>query len=132
MMRILKSKKGIALENAILFLMVIFSLCFLIASFTLIGHYQGEIEKVQLAQRVELDQIGEDFLKDPDGFTDKSEKYSCYPTTVVETIDDVEVKYGVLRVEIGRDSEVVLYVKVELDSEGKPKGDPIVWRYSEP
>ncbi|MBR4032606.1 MAG: hypothetical protein IKJ07_07735 [Clostridia bacterium] len=115
-MNILKSKKGIALENAILFMMVIFSLCFLIASFTLIGHHQGEIEGIKLEQRVELDQIGEDFLKDPAGFTDDpDDQYSCSVTT--EDTDNV------LTVTIG--GNVVLYVRLN------STGNPIVWRYSE-
>ena len=116
-MRILKSKKGIALENTILFMMIIFSLCFLLASFTLIGHYQGKIENIRITQRVELDQIGEDFLQDPNGFTYTDDKYSC-------SVETVDTNYQVLTVKSGEN--VVLYVKT--DNAGNVK----IWRYSQP
>ena len=45
--QILKSKRGMALENAILFMLIIFSLCALLTSLTLIGHYQVKIEKMK-------------------------------------------------------------------------------------
>ena len=60
--QILKDKKGIALENAILFEIIIFSLCFLLTSLTLIGHYQVKIENLTLLNNVEIEQIGDDYL----------------------------------------------------------------------
>ena len=60
--QILKDKKGIALENAILFEIIIFSLCFLLTSLTLIGHYQVKIENLTLLNDVEIEQIGDDYL----------------------------------------------------------------------
>lgn len=61
--QILKSKSGVAIENAVMFILVIFSLCALLTSLTLIGHYQVKYEKNILKQDIEIDQIGEDFLK---------------------------------------------------------------------
>jgi hypothetical protein len=51
---ILKSKRGIALENAILFLIITFSLCALVLTFTIIGRYQSQIERALLEQKVAL------------------------------------------------------------------------------
>ncbi len=118
-MKILKDKKGIALENTLLFMMIIFSLCFLIASFALIGHYQGKIENIRITQRVNLDQIGEDYLESvKNSSTDfDSEGYDGYTCEVNEGDRTLTVKNG---------ETVVLYVKA--DSSGNPE----VWRYSQP
>lgn len=118
-MNILKSKKGIAIENAILFMMIIFSLCFLIASFTLIGHHQGEIEKAVLENRIELDQIGENFVADASSFTDQPTTLGNYTYKAVN---------GVLTVWHKNDAEKNVMLYVEVDN----TGDVIVWRYSQP
>lgn len=60
--KILKNKRGVALENTLLFMLVIFSLCALLTNLTLIGHYQTRINKLTLENEVELEQIGEDFI----------------------------------------------------------------------
>ena len=77
--QILKSKRGIALENAILFMLIIFTLCALLISLTLLGHYQVKIEKMTLQQDIEIEQIGEDYLasvKAKTTFTDTYENYA--------------------------------------------------------
>ena len=113
-MKILKSKKGIALENTLLFMMIIFSLCFLISSFTLMGHYQGEIEKTMITNRVELDQIGEDFVAN-----NLKADYGDYE--VVANYDD-----GTLSVSHEKTGRFLLYVKIDADS------NILIWRYSQP
>lgn len=60
--KILKSKRGVAIENAILFLLVIFMLCALLASITIIANFQFKIDNMVLKNDVDLDQIGEDFI----------------------------------------------------------------------
>ena len=115
-MKILKSKKGIALENTIFFMMIIFSLCFLISSFTLLGHYQGEIENLTITNRVELDQIGEDFVANPSDFEETD--YDNY---------QVESESNILKVWHKNDKNkenVLLYVEVDGD-------EVITWRYSD-
>ena len=62
MKNILKSKRGFALESAILFMVITFTLCFLLTSLTMIGHYQVKIDSMMLLDDVEIDQIGEDYL----------------------------------------------------------------------
>ncbi len=49
--RILKNKKGIALENAILFMVIVFSFCALLTSLTLFGHYQTKLDKITLTNK---------------------------------------------------------------------------------
>ena len=56
------NKKGIALETAIVFLVVIFSFCTLVSTTALVGSKQGKIEKIRIENKAKLDQIGEKFV----------------------------------------------------------------------
>ena len=76
-MNILKSKKGIAIENALLFMMIIFGLCFLVSFVALIGHHQYRLDKTLIVNRATLDQIGEDFVRNPAGYEYTGDKYGC-------------------------------------------------------
>lgn len=122
--QILKSKSGMALENAILFMLIIFSLCALLTSLTLIGHYQLKIEKTVLLHDVEIDQIGEDFIAGLKGSgetfnKDGYENYTC------------EVDGNILTVwhKDDESKSVVLYVEAEFDGD---KVSVVKWRYSSP
>ena len=121
--QILKSKRGMALENAILFMLIIFSLCALLTSLTLIGHYQVKIEKMTLQQDIEIEQIGEDYLASVKTKTTFEQIYANYA---------YEVEGNALTVwrKIDENKKAVLYVEAELtaDEELNVK----VWRYSLP
>lgn len=54
--------KGISIESAILFMLVIFMFCSLITSYTVYRSYQVKIDKLQIESKIELDNIGEQFL----------------------------------------------------------------------
>jgi len=118
LMNILKSKKGVAIENALLFMMIIFGLCFLVSFVAQIGHHQYRLDDTLIKNRVELDQIGENFVK---GTISSGEN-------VVVGNYQYTVSGGVLKVYHKNDDlneNVLLYVKVE-------GGNPTVWRYSQP
>ena len=109
------------MENALLFMLVIFSLSALITSLTLIGHYQVKIENITLLQDVEIDQIGEDYLASiakKQTFTPVYENY------------DYSVSGNALSVwRTGDNPEnVVLYVEAERTADGQV--NVIKWRYS--
>ncbi len=108
-LKMLKSKKGIAIENAIIFLIVIFMFCALLTSLTMYGHYHIKLNNILLLNRVTIEQIGEDFL------ADELETYENY---------NYEVKDNVLIVKSGEN--VILYVKKDDD------GKLLTWRYSQP
>lgn len=79
--KILKSKSGVALENALLFMLVIFSLCALLTSLTLVGFFQTRINQLTIQHEVELEEIGEDYLYHvkkgtKNEFTISDEKYA--------------------------------------------------------
>lgn len=59
---LLKSKKGAALESAILFLIIVFTFCFLITSTTLLGRYQSKLDKTKNSLEFEREQLTENFL----------------------------------------------------------------------
>ena len=115
--KLLKSKRGIALENAILFMLVIFSLCALLTSLTLIGHFQTRINKLTLENEVDLEQIGEDFLANPALFDyDKDyENYTCIPVgsenyaMAVYSKSDTEFKSALLYIEVAKEGGEILH-----------------------
>lgn len=118
----LKNKRGIALENAILFMLVIFMLCTLLISMALVGNYQVQGEKKIFLAEVEIDQIGEDYLasvKAGDVFDETYEKYAY------------EVEGNALCVWRKNDDKktAVLFVEAEL-ADGEVS--VISWRYSLP
>ena len=121
--QMLKSKRGMALENAILFMLIIFTLCALLTRLTLLGHYQVKIEKMTLQQDIEIEQIGEDYLasvKAKTTFTDTYENYAY------------EVDGNALTVwrKTDENKNAVLYVEAELTADEELNVN--VWRYSLP
>lgn len=112
--QILKSKKGIAIENAILFMILIFTFCTLITFLTSFGQYQARLEKITLMNKVALEQIGEDFLAGDTAETlnTKYDNYTCEVTENTLTVTN-------------RSGTVVLYVV----KDGKKI---LQWRYSSP
>lgn len=123
MKQILKSKRGIALESAVLFMLIIFSLCALLTSLSLIGHYQLKIEKTVLLNDVEIDQIGEDYLASLKSGEEKfTESYENYEYKVDGNALTVWRKND-------REGVAVLYVEAEVNGE---QVDVLKWRYSTP
>lgn len=111
MKKILKDKKGMAIESAIIFMIIIFSFCALLSSLTLWGHYQTKLDNTVLLNKVTVEQIGEDFLS---GATqdELTTKYENYAITLSENILTVK-----------RSDTVVLYVEKD------DAGTLICWRY---
>ncbi len=120
--QLLKCRRGVAIENAIVFILVIFSLCAVLLNLTLIGHYQVKDENLIFSRDVEIDQIGEDYLacvKAGADFTQAYENYayevSGHALTVWHKADESKTP--------------VLYVEAYLiDSEVRV----LCWRYSLP
>lgn len=120
--KLLKSKRGIALENAILFLLVIFSFCALLTGMVAIGHAQIKVDAAVLQRDVQIDQIGEDFLTSVRKEAEFNKEYDNYNCTV---------EGSVLTVWRNDDTKktVLLYV------DAKKVDDTLTvtaWRYSAP
>ncbi len=127
--KILKSRRGVALENALLFMLVIFSLCALLTSLTLIGHFQTRINKLTLENEVDLEQIGEDFLYHVENtpgeeFVLTNTNYVCNPSLPNEN------RYALSVAHVSNTQHVLLYIQVERTPEGTV--NVLQWRYSFP
>lgn len=122
--KLLKNKRGMALENAILFMLIIFSLCALLTSLTLIGHFQTNINKLTLENEIKLEQIGENFVASPQSFSERVEyeNYICWPVPTennsyamaVYSKSDTEYKTALLYVEIAKESGAILHWRYSL------------------
>ena len=116
-MRRLKSKRGVAIESALIFMMVIFFLCLSVTTVVLAGHKRVDRAEDALLERVALEQIGEDFRTHVRmtggsvGFTASNAKYTY------------EVQGNTLTVK--QDNNVVLFVEVN------GNGAILQWRYTE-
>ena len=118
-----------AIENAILFMLVIFTFCALLASQTMIGNLQTKVEDAVLLRDVQIDQIGEDYLasiKAGEAFTESNEKYN-YENY------DYAVNENILTVwrESDQSKTVVLYVKVTVEVDSNDV-TVVKWCYSLP
>lgn len=109
-------RKGIAMESAILFMVVIFSLCTLLLSVSLIGRTQTRIDKNLALSQVGQEQMGENFLialqnGEPPA-TYETEKYACTTATTPEgrytlTVRLKDTNATVLYVEAAKEGDTV-------------------------
>ena len=135
-MQILKSKRGVAIENAIIFLLVIFLICALLTSLTLIGHYQVKIENMILLRDVEIEQIGDDFLASITAKQDFTQEYDNFAYLVAKVDKDAEDEADTLTLTVWYKSDesknVVLYVEVDAELALAGQVKVIKWLYSLP
>ena len=113
-MKLLKNKRGAAMESAILFMAVVFSLCLLLTTVISTSHLQVRVSKKQRARRLEIEQIGQYYVANP---------------TVFELSEEEKLKYEIEKTNTSlklktKNESVVLYI--ELDSDKKV----ITWKYS--
>ena len=125
-LRILKDKRGIAIETALLFMLVIFSLCALITSVATIGRKQSQLESRVFTKEVEIDQIGEDFIAylaagEASDFDAAGENYDFRV--------DKEENISALTLTNKGSTSVVLYIEAEKTGAGVKI---LRWRYSAP
>jgi hypothetical protein len=128
--KILKNKKGIALETAIWFMLAIAALSTLLISLSLIGNYQIKIEKMALQRKVEVDQIGEIYISYLE--THPTESEVVFPNDAYDT-GKYRVQANSTSLTVYRNngsSTPLLYVEAERGG----NGTVIVktWRYSLP
>lgn len=129
--KILKSRRGVALENAILFMILLFSLCALLTTLTVIGHNRLTLENNAQLRNAEIDQIGEDYIYSLKSGDDSLSKYiGKYYYEIIE-----ENNVSALTVWGGTDKEtdsVILYIEAEktVDGNGNETVSIKQWRYS--
>lgn len=125
---LLKSKKGISLESAVLFMTIIFTFCFLLSTLAIYGHYQLKVDGIRLNQFVEKEQIGQEFVAylHTDSSADfsaylaeNSINYENYACAEVKT-QDADITQYVLTVKRGgEDGSTVLYITAQKTAAGE-------------
>ena len=64
MKRILKNKRGMAMESAIMFMLLIFTLGMLMTGTSMIMHLRVRLNDKTIQREITIEQIGEDFVAD--------------------------------------------------------------------
>lgn len=123
MKKLLKSKRGMAIESAILFMLIVFMFGFLLTGVAMVSHLRVKVNDTLLKREMEIEQIGENFVyMDKDAF-DQYLKDKNYTVSLGEN-NETNHKTFTLK----RNDSVVLYIEyIELDSQKNVK----VWKYSD-
>ena len=115
MKKLLKNKRGMAIESAILFMLIVFMFGFLLTGVAMVSHLRVKVNDTLLKREMEIEQIGENFVRmDKDAFDQylKDKNYTAIFTDDNKTLT------------LTRNDSVVLYI--ELDFEKNVK----VWKYT--
>ena len=112
MKRILKSKRGISIENAIIFMLVIFTLCALLTSLALIGRLQTKLDNTTIKNKVDIEQIVDDFIADPEKLYDyENYTYEVVGNTITIWSGTDKNQPSQLYVELDKDRNVIKWLK---------------------
>ena len=117
MKRILKNKRGIAMESALLFMTVVTCLCMLLTTGMALLHTSVKTDVKQYQNRLALDQIGEYFVAGSDISALIGDEY----------IRDNETEQNVLLLKRRESKKPVLYIKV-IEENGERKA--VAWKYT--
>ncbi len=118
MKNILKSRRGVMIEGAILFVVVIFIFSILLTSVVMTAHSRANLSYTLMKERLALEQIGEYFVID----TAESDTFeAALNATSYERADTAD---NILHLKTAS-GKTVLYI--ELDT----SGNPLSWRYGE-
>lgn len=63
MKKLLKNKRGLAIESAILFMLIVFMFGFLLTGVAMVSHLRVKVNDTLLKREMEIEQIGEDFVR---------------------------------------------------------------------
>ena len=121
-MKILRNKRGAALESAILFMMVVLMLGMLLTGVIMYTHLRVKANDTLLTREIAIEQIGEDFVHGTLVLDENGEiKGNNGFTAVIETNAD---NTRILTL-TNKANKVVLYVEVPENS-----ATPSVWKYT--
>lgn len=125
MRRFIRDRRGIAMESAILFMVVLFSFSLLLTTVVLTAHSTATANEKTVQRRIEIEEIGEHFLRDTTSSTLFEERVdlSPYTATVTDSEGNAAQDGTVLTLKNAKGS-TVLYV--EKDAGGRA----LVWKYS--
>ena len=79
-----KRRRGAALESAIVFMVVVFTLCLLLTSVMIVARQNTRLSQSRIERTAFLDQIGEDYLSALRNGTELDTSYEDYEYTATE------------------------------------------------
>ena len=120
MKKLLKNKRGMAIESAIMFMLIVFMFGLLLTGIAMTSHLRVKVNDTLLSRELEIEQIGEYFVHSTEQTcTDYIDSFNGkYTYTIGTTIE------GNQTLTLKRKEAIVLYV--ETDTNKKIK----VWKYS--
>ena len=123
-MKILRNKRGAALESAILFMVVVLMLGMLLTGVIMSTHLRVKLNDTLLTREITIEQIGNDFVHGTLILDENGEiKGNNAFTAVIETNAD---NTRILTLKNKTNTKVLLYVEVPENST-----TPTVWKYTE-
>lgn len=121
------TNKGMSIESAVLFMIVIFMFCSIITSLTLYSSYQAKTQNIYLERKIELDQIGEKFVahmkNTPNAEFSISDKYLNKGNS--ENNNNENTKVLDLYYASDTSKTTILYIEYDIE-----KKEVIKWNYS--
>lgn len=113
MKKALNDKRGIAMESAIMFMLVVFMFGLLLTGVTMTSHLRVKVNDSLIQRELEIEQIGENFVRlDKDSFT-VNDKYQA----------ETSYNEGSKILTLYRKNTPVLYIEVE-------NNQVILWKYT--
>lgn len=104
MLKTLKNRRGIAIESAITFMVIIFAMVTIIGTVAAFSSLDRRRADSDFAENVTIEKIGEAFAKDPGGYNATAEGFTTEKTGDSENGYSLTVKKG---------ENVVLVVKTD-------------------
>ena len=122
MKRIFKNKRGMAMESAILFMLVILMLGLLLTGVIMHTHLRVKLNNTQLSREITIEQIGENFVNlDKTAFETSLAEYTDYTATTAYNENEKNT------LTLTRGKSVVLYIEVRTADKAV-----LCWQYSVP
>ena len=111
--RLLKSKRGVGMEYAIVMMLTVFGFCTVLTTVALLENDLNRKSAEEFSTYVELDRIGEDFIAQGSGYQNTNEKY------LAEVTGDAELTLMVYENADGEKGKLLL--TVVRGSDGTPR-----------
>lgn len=115
-MKLLRNKRGAAMESAILFMLVVLMLGMLLTGVIMSTHLRVKLNDTMLTREITIEQIGEDFVAGKD-----LTQIDDYSVSITEADGN-----RILTLKNKSETKVLLYVEIPQNS-----NTPTVWKYTE-
>ena len=122
MKRILKNKRGVAMESAVFFMLVMFMFGFLLTAVAMTAHLRVKVNNNIITREMEIEQIGENFVSMDDiAFAEYLAEKSNYS---IDTDNSSYTDENNKTLTLKRNTSTVLKITVE-------NGNITSWKYTD-